>query len=137
METRKITESGAVHDEREIEAVLDVLRSTTLDLGPRVAEFEERIAALLGKRHSVFVNSGTSALRLAIDLLGCERGDEIITSVVTFSSDIAPMVQSGIVPAFVDVEPDTYQIDVDRIEAMITPRTKAILTPDLVGNVRD
>src|SRR5688500_8129918 len=115
-EVRKITESGAVHDEREIEAVVEVLRTTTLDLGPKVDEFEEKIAALLGKRHGVFVNSGTSALRLAIDLLGCERGDEIITSVVTFSSDVAPLVQSGIVPAFVDVEPDTYQIDVERIE---------------------
>ena len=133
----KITESGAVHDEREIEAVLEVLRETTLDLGPRVEEFERRIAALLGKQHSVFVNSGTSALRLAIDLVGCERGDEIITSVLTFSSDVAPLVQSGIVPAFVDVEPDTYQIDVERIADMIGPRTKAIMTPNLVGNIPD
>ena len=71
--------------------------------------------------------------RLAIDLVGCERGDEIITSVLTFSSDVAPLVQSGIVPAFVDVEPDTYQIDVERIGDMIGPRTKAIMTPNLVG----
>ena len=133
----RITEAGAVHDEREIEAVLEVLRTTTLDLGPRVEEFERRVAALLGKQHSVFVNSGTSALRLAIDLSGCERGDEIITSVLTFSSDVAPLVQSGIVPAFVDVEPDTYQIDVERIEEMIGPRTKAIMTPNLVGNIPD
>jgi CDP-6-deoxy-D-xylo-4-hexulose-3-dehydrase len=133
----KITEAGAVHDEREIEAVLEVLRETTLDLGPRVEEFERRVAGLLGKQHSVFVNSGTSALRLAIDLVGCERGDEIITSVLTFSSDVAPLVQSGIVPAFVDVEPDTYQIDVDRIADMIGPRTKAIMTPNLVGNIPD
>jgi CDP-6-deoxy-D-xylo-4-hexulose-3-dehydrase len=135
--TRSITEAGAVHDEREIEAVLEVLRTTTLDLGPRVAEFEEKIAALLGKRHSVFVNSGTSAIRLAVDLVGCEPGDEIITSVVTFSSDVAPLVQSGIVPAFVDVEPDTYQIDVGKIAEMIGPRTKAIMTPNLVGNIPD
>ena len=134
---RKVTESGAVHDEREIEAVLEVLRETTLDLGPRVAEFEDRIAALLGKKHGVFVNSGTSALRLAIDLLGCEPGDEVITSVVTFSSDVAPLAQSGIVPAFVDVEPDTFQIDVNRIAEMIGPRTKAIMTPNLVGNIPD
>ena len=132
-----MTESGAVHDEREIEAVLEVLRETTLDLGPRVAEFEERIAVLLGKQYGVFVNSGTSALRLAIDLLGCQPGDEVITSVVTFSSDVAPLVQSGIVPAFVDVEPDTFQIDVNRIAEMIGPRTKAIMTPNLVGNIPD
>jgi CDP-6-deoxy-D-xylo-4-hexulose-3-dehydrase len=135
--TRKITEAGAVHDEREIDAVVETLRTTALELGPRVEEFEQKVAALLGKQHAVLVNSGTSALRLAIDLVGCEPGDEIITSVLTFSSDVAPMAQSGIVPAFVDVEPDTFQIDVERIAEMIGPRTKAIMTPNLVGNVAD
>ena len=83
------------------------------------------------------VNSGTSALWLAVDLLDCEPGDEVITSPLTFSSDIAPLIRSQIVPAFVDVEPDTFQIDVDGIEEMIGPRTKAILTPNLVGNCPD
>jgi CDP-6-deoxy-D-xylo-4-hexulose-3-dehydrase len=132
-----ITESGPVHDQREIDAVLEVLREGILDLGPRVLEFERRGAELLAKRHGVMVNSGTSALWLAVDLLGCEPGDEVVTSPLTFSSDIAPLVRSGIVPAFVDVEPDTFQIDVDGIEAMIGPRTKAILTPNLVGNCPD
>src|SRR5438477_3128134 len=94
-------------------------------------------AEQLSKRHRVMVNSGSSALRLAIDLLYLGPGDEIITSVLCFSTDIAPMVQSGIVPVLVDVEPDTYQIDVDRIEEMIGPRTKAIMTPNLVGNCPD
>src|SRR5438477_7915520 len=98
---------------------------------------EQRTAELLSKRHGVMVNSGSSALRLAIDLLHLEPGDEIITSVLTFSTDIAPMVQSGIVPVLVDVEPASYQIAVDRIEEMIGPRTKAILTPNLVGNCPD
>jgi CDP-6-deoxy-D-xylo-4-hexulose-3-dehydrase len=133
----RITEAGPVHDEREIEAVVEVLRSGLLDLGPRVAEFERRGAKLLAKQYGVMVNSGTSALWLAVDLLGCERGDEVITSPLTFSSDIAPLVRSGVVPVFVDVEPDTFQIDVDGIEAMIGPRTKAILTPNLVGNCPD
>ena len=133
----RVTEAGPVHDEREIEAVLDVLRSGLLDLGPRVAEFERRGAELLAKSHGVMVNSGTSALWLAVDLLGCEPGDEVITSPLTFSSDVAPLVRNGIVPVFVDVEPDTYQIDVNAIEAMIGPRTKAILTPNLVGNCPD
>ncbi|MEY2403590.1 MAG: CDP-4-dehydro-6-deoxyglucose reductase [Acidimicrobiaceae bacterium] len=134
---RRVTEAGATHDEREIEAVVEVLRTTRLDLGPRVEEFERQIAELLAKRHGVMVNSGTSALRLAIDLLGCEPGDEVITPVVTFSSDVAPLVQSGIVPAFVDVDPETYQINVDRIEEMIGPRTRAIVAPNLVGNCPD
>ena len=132
-----MTEAGAVHDEREIEAVVEVLRTTALDLGANVAEFERRGAALLAKQHGILVNSGSSALRLAIDLLGCEPGDEIITPALTFSTDIAPMVQSGIVPAFVDVDPGTYQIDATRIEEMIGPRTKAILAPNLCGNVPD
>jgi CDP-4-dehydro-6-deoxyglucose reductase, E1 len=133
----RITEAGPVHDQREIDAVLEVLQTGLLDLGPKVAEFERRGAELLAKRHGVMVNSGTSALWLAVDLLGCEPGDEVITSPLTFSSDIAPLVRNGIVPAFVDVEPDTFQIDVEAIEAMISPRTKAILTPNLVGNCPD
>ena len=133
----KITEAGPVHDQREIDAVVKVLESGIMDLGVNVAEFERRGAALLAKAHGVMVNSGTSALWLAVDLLECEPGDEVITSPLTFSSDIAPLVRNGIVPAFVDVEPDTYQIDVDQIEAMIGPRTKAILTPNLAGNCPD
>jgi CDP-6-deoxy-D-xylo-4-hexulose-3-dehydrase len=134
---RRLPDPGAVHDEREIEAVVDVLRTSNLALGPNVAELEQRVAELLAKRHGVMVNSGSSALRLAIDLLELEPGDEIITPVVTFSTDVAPMVQSRLVPVFVDVEPDTYQIDVDRIDEMVGPRTRAILAPNLVGNVPD
>ena len=133
----RVTEAGPVHDEREIEAVLEVLRTTTLDLGPNVDEFERRVAALLAHEHGVMVNSGTSACWLAVDLLGCKSGDEVITSPLTFSSDIAPLVRSGIVPAFVDVEPDTFQIDVAKIEQMIGPRTRAVMTPNLVGNCPD
>lgn len=134
---RRLTEAGATHDEREIQAVVDVLRTTRLDLGVRVEEFERQIAELLAKQHGVMVNSGSSALRLAVDLLGCQPGDEVVTPVVTFSSDVAPLVQSGIVPAFVDVDPETYQIDVDAIAEMIGPRTRAILAPNLVGNCPD
>ena len=134
---RRVTEAGPIHDEREIEAVVEVLRTTRLDLGARVEAFERGIAELLAKRRGVMVNSGSSALRLAIDLLGCEPGDEVVTPVVTFSSDVAPLVQSGIVPAFVDVDPETFQIDVDRIEEMIGPRTRAIVAPNLVGNCPD
>ncbi len=134
----KLPPAGAVHDEREIDAVLSVLRGGgQLDIGPAVAEFEERVAVLLAKQHGVMVNSGSSALRLAIDLLHLNPGDEIITSPLTFSTDVAPMVQSGIIPVFVDVDPATYQIDVAKIDDMIGPRTRAILVPNLCGNVPD
>src|SRR4051812_49865785 len=107
---RRIPEGGAVHDEQEIEAVVEVLRTTTLDLGERVAEFERQVAGLLAKQHGVMVNSGTSALRLAIDLLDCQPGDEVITSILGFSSDFAPLVQSGIIPVLDDTGavPDSF-----------------------------
>ena len=133
----RVTEAGPVYDQLEIDAVMEVLQSGLGDLGPRVAEFERRGADMLAKSHGVMVNSGTSALWLAVDLLGCEPGDEVITSPLTFSSDVAPLVRSQIVPVFVDVEPDTYQIDVERIEEMVGPRTRAILAPNLVGNCPD
>lgn len=133
----RLPPAGAVHDEREIEAVVDVLRNSQLDLGPAVEGMERRVAELLAKRHGVMVNSGSSALRQAIDLLDLQPGDEILTSPLTFSTDIAPMVQSGIVPVFADVDRATYQIDVAGIEEMIGPRTRAILVPNLCGNVPD
>jgi CDP-6-deoxy-D-xylo-4-hexulose-3-dehydrase len=128
-----------VHDEREIEAVVEVLRGgpTALRIGRNVRAMEARVAALFGKRRGVMCNSGSSALYLAVDLLDLDPGDEIITSAVTFSTDLAPMFRSRIVPVFVDVTPDTFQIDVDRIEEMIGPRTRAILAPNLIGNAPD
>jgi CDP-6-deoxy-D-xylo-4-hexulose-3-dehydrase len=133
----RLPPAGGIHDQEEIDAVVEVLRTGNLELGESVAALEAGVADLLAKRHGVMVNSGSSALRLAIDLLDLEPGDEIITSPLTFSTDIAPMVQSGIVPVFVDVEPDTYQIDVAAIPDMIGARTKAILVPNLCGNVPD
>src|SRR3954447_13923726 len=137
--TRRIDYAGSVHDEREIEAVVEVLRGgpTALRIGRNVRAMEARVAELFGKRRGVMCNSGSSALYLAIEVLNFEPGDEILTSPVTFSTDIAPMVRKGIVPVYVDVTPDTYQIDVDRIEEMIGPRTKAILAPNLIGNAPD
>jgi dTDP-4-amino-4,6-dideoxygalactose transaminase len=137
--TRRIDYAGSVHDEREIEAVVAVLRGgpTALRIGKHVRAMEERVAALFGKRRGVMCNSGSSALYLAVEVLGLEPGDEIVTSAVTFSTDIAPMVRAGLVPAFVDVTPDTFQIDVDAIEEMIGPRTRAVLAPNLIGNAPD
>ena len=137
--TRRIDYAGSVHDEREIAAVVEVLRAgpTGMRIGKNVKAMEQRVAALFGKQRGVMCNSGSSALYLAIEVLGLEPGDEIITAAVTFSTDIAPMMRAGLVPVFVDVTPDTFQIDVDAIEAMISPRTRAILTPNLIGNAPD
>jgi CDP-6-deoxy-D-xylo-4-hexulose-3-dehydrase len=137
--TRRIEYAGSVHDEEEIEAVLGVLRGgpTALRIGKHTRAFEQGVADLFGKARGIMVNSGSSALYLAVELLGLQPGDEVITAPLTFSTDIAPLVRSGLVPVFVDVERDTYNLDVDGIEAMIGPRTKAILAPNLIGNAPD
>ncbi|HET9611684.1 MAG TPA: DegT/DnrJ/EryC1/StrS family aminotransferase [Acidimicrobiales bacterium] len=136
---RRIDYAGSVHDEREIAAVVEVLRGgpTALRIGRNVKAMEARVAELFAKRRGVMCNSGSSALYLAIEVLDLEPGDEVVTSAVTFSTDVAPMVRKGVVPAFVDVTPDTFQIDVEGIEQMIGPRTRAILAPDLIGNAPD
>jgi CDP-6-deoxy-D-xylo-4-hexulose-3-dehydrase len=136
---RRIDYAGSVHDDREIEAVVAVLRGgpQALRIGKAVRAFEQAIADVFGKGRGIMCNSGSSALYLAVELLGLRPGDEVITPALTFSTDIAPLVRAGLVPVFVDVEPDTYNVDVEAIEAMIGPRTKAILVPNLIGNVPD
>lgn len=138
-EVRRIPYAGSVHDEEEIEAVVSVLRGgpTALRIGRHVRAFEAGVAELFGKRRGIMVNSGSSALYVAVELLGLVPGDEVLTSPLTFSTDIAPLVRAGLVPVFVDVEADTYNLDVDGIEAMLGPRTRAILAPNLIGNAPD
>jgi CDP-6-deoxy-D-xylo-4-hexulose-3-dehydrase len=135
---RRIFYGGSVHDDDERNAVLAVLDDPTgLRIGKHVAEMEAQVAALLGKRYGVMCNSGSSALYLAVELLDLPPGSEVITSPLTFSTDIAPLARAGLVPVFADVEVDTFQIDVTRIEEMVTDRTKAILVPNLAGNAPD
>jgi CDP-4-dehydro-6-deoxyglucose reductase, E1 len=125
-----------VHGEEEIEAVVNVLRTST-QMGVHVREFEEKIAKLFAKKHGIMVNSGSSANYLAVELLGIKAGAEVITPVLTFSTTLAPLVRHGLVPAFVDVEPGTYNIDAEKIEEMVTIRTRAVMIPSLIGNLPD
>ena len=137
--TRRVLYAGSVHDEAEIAACLEVLRSgpTAFRIGRRVRDFELRVAELFGKRGAIAVNSGSSALYLAVELLDLPRGSEVLTSVLTFSTDVAAIVRAGLVPVFVDVEADTYNVDVDRLESMVGPSTRAMLIPNLAGNAAD
>jgi CDP-6-deoxy-D-xylo-4-hexulose-3-dehydrase len=139
MSLERVFYSSSVHDEREIDAVVEVLRSGPQGLWPgrRVNAMERQVSALFGKARGVMVNSGSSALYLAIELLGLDAGTEVVTCGLTFSTDIAPIVRAGLVPVLVDVEPDTYCVDVARVEEMITDRTGAMLFPNLVGNSPD
>lgn len=126
----------SVHGEAEIEAVVDVLRSST-QMGDRTEVFEARVAALFAKRFGLMVNSGSSALYLAIELLDLPEGGEVITPALTFATTVAPLVRAGLVPAFVDVAEGTYNIDADCVEAMITSNTHALVVPNLIGNLPD
>ncbi len=132
----RVNYGQTVHGEPEIDAVVGVLRSST-QLGPNVKEMERRVARLFDKRHGIMVNSGSSANFLAVKLLDLPAGSEVITPALTFATTVAPIVQNGLVPAFVDVLPGTYNIDVDAIEAMITPETRAMMIPSLIGNLPD
>ncbi len=126
----------AVYGEEEIDAMVKVLRSS-LQMGNHVLEFERKITALFGKKSGVMVNSGSSANMLAAELLGLEPGSEVITPVLTFPTTVSPLIKNGLVPAFVDVEEDTYNIDASRIESMITRNTRAMVIPNLLGNLPD
>src|SRR5690606_38512485 len=92
-----------VHGEEEIEAVVNVLRTST-QMGKHVREMEERVAVLYSKKYGIMVNSGSSALYLAADLMNYEPGAEIITPALTFSTTVAPLVKKGWIPVFIDVE---------------------------------
>ena len=130
--------ANPIYGEEEIAAVVEALRTTPqLQVGPRVREMERRVAAMFDKRYGVMTNSGTSALYLAVELLDLPKGSEILTSIMSFSATFAPIVRGGLTAAYVDVEYDTYNIDVGKIEEMITPNTRAMLIPNLIGNAPD
>ena len=119
------------------EAVDQVLENAHYILGPEVASFEQNFAAFCGARHAVGVNSGTSALHLALLAAGVGPGDEVITVPFTFVATAAAIRYAGALPVFVDMDPVTLTMDPAQIEAAITPRTKAILPVHLFGHPAD
>ena len=139
MSDKRVLYATAVYDQDEIDAVMTVLDGSadSMRIGKYVAQMEREVAALFGKDLGVMVNSGSAALFLAVELLDLPRGSEVITSPLTFSTDLSPLIRAGIVPVFVDVEPDTFNVDVTRIEELVTPNTRAILIPNLAGNCPD
>lgn len=121
-------------DER---AVIETLRSGWLTTGPRTKGFERALASYTGAAHCVAVNSCTAALHLALEAVGVGAGDEVITSPITFASTANVIVHCRARPVFVDVEPDTLNIDAGAIEAAVTPRTKALIPVDFAGQPCD
>jgi dTDP-4-amino-4,6-dideoxygalactose transaminase len=129
-------EIEATWDEIEA-ATLAVLRSGRFILGPNVEAFEREVADYLGVRHAISLNSGTDALVIGLVALGVRPGDEVITSPFTFFASAEAISMVGAKPVFVDIRPDLFTIDPERIEARITPRTRAIVPVHLFGHPAD
>jgi perosamine synthetase len=119
--------------DEEIAAVTEVLRSGMLAGGKRVAELEERFAAFIGTKHAIAVSNGTVAEMCVFAGLGLGPGDEVITVGHTFNATVSAILYTGATPVFIDIERDTYVMDAKRIEAVITPRTRAICPVHLFG----
>ncbi len=114
-------------------AIARVLESGTFIMGPNVEAFEHEIAAYVGVKHAIGLNSGTDALHLALRALDVGPGDEVITTPFTFVATTEAIGIVGATPVFVDIDPVTYNIDAAQIESAITPRTKVILPVHLYG----
>ena len=126
------------YGEEEIKAVEEALRSGWLGgQGPKSVEFEKAIAKRFGKKHGVFVNSGSSACLLAIAALDLPKGCKIITPACTFATTLAPIIQLGFKPVFVDVGLNDYQAKIDDVVAAVDDDVKAVMLPNLIGNKPD
>jgi CDP-6-deoxy-D-xylo-4-hexulose-3-dehydrase len=123
------------YGEEEIKAVEESLRSGWLGgQGPKSVEFEEKIAKQFGKKYGIFVNSGSSACLLALASLQLPKGTKVITPACTFSTTLAPIIQLGLIPVFVDVGLNDYVADIEQVIEAVTPEVKVIMLPNLIGN---
>lgn len=130
---RKIPISRPFIGEEEKQAVAEVLDSGMLVQGPKTAALEERFAALVGTRHAVATSSGTTALHLALLAHGIGRGDEVITTPFTFMASASSILFTGATPVFVDIDERSFNMNPELLEALVTPRTKAIMPVHLYG----
>ena len=119
--------------ERDIEAVTGVLRTSSLSLGPKVGEFERAISHYVGASDAIAVNSGTSGLHLCIRALGISEGDEVLVPSFTFIAVANAVRYERAIPVFVDIEPETLNLDPNKLEQAITARTKAIIVVHTFG----
>ncbi len=132
----KISYGKNVYDNEEVKAVLNQLKKST-QMGKSVHIFENKIAKLFSKKYGLMVNSGSSALTLATNVLNFKKGDEIITPCLNFGTAVSSIIYSGATPIFADIEVDTLQIDIDEFQKKITKKTKGIIIPNLIGNIPD
>jgi perosamine synthetase len=130
----RIPMSSADLDESDIEAVVGVLRSGRLALGPKSVEFEQAMADYIGVKHAITVSSGTAALHIIIKSLDIGPQAEVLVPSFTFAASINAFIYEGARPVFVEIEPETYNIDAEDLERKITPKTKAVMAVDVFGH---
>ena len=135
--TRTLDMSGAELDDADVQAVLGVLRSGRLALGPKALAFERAIAAYAGVRHAVAVASGTAALHLIVKAMGLGPRDQVLVPSFTFAASVNAILYEGATPVFVDIEPGTCNLDVADLYHRINHRTKAIMAVDVFGHPVD
>ena len=136
---KKVYYGKAVYDNREINAVIKVLKNDSLSLvdGNNVKLLEKKVSSIFGKKYGLMVNSGSSANLLAIASLNLKKNSEIITPNLTFSTTVAPIYQLGLIPHFIGVEKNKFLADPSHIEKCINKKTVAIMIPNLLGNIAD
>ena len=123
--------------DEEIEEVVKVLKSGFIAQGPKVAEFEKKFAEYIGVKHAVATSSGTTALHTALLAAGIKAGDEVITTPFTFAATSNSALYVGAKPVFVDIDPETYNIDPKKLEEAVTDKTRAIIPVHLYGQPAD
>ncbi len=121
-------------DDSDIQAVVEVLRSGRLALGPKMKEFEELIASYIGVRYAIAVSSGTAGLHILVRALGLGPGDEVLVPSFTFSASVNAIIYERAIPVFVDIEPETYNLNPEDLERKVSKRTKAIMAVDVFGH---
>ena len=124
-------------DEDDIRAVAEVLRTGWITQGPKIEEFEKKVAEYCGAKYAVAVSSGTAALHAACAVAGISQGEEVITTPITFLATANAIVYCGGKPVFADVKEDTLNIDPEEIQKRLSPKTKAILLTDFAGHPAD
>lgn len=120
-------------DEADIQAVVEVMRSEWLTCGPKIPELEQKLCGLTGAKYAVVCANGTAALHMAAMAAGVKAGDEVITTPITFAASANCALYCGARPVFADIDPETYNIDPEKVEALITPATKAVVAVDYTG----
>ena len=134
---KKVFYAEANYSDEEIESVLDVLKNNRLALmcGKNVKKLEDKVAKIFNKEFGLMTNSGSSANLIGVQSLNLEKGSKVITPTLTFSTTVSPLVQSGLIPLFIDVEKETMQMNTSLLKEISLKGVSAICVPNLIGNV--